>query len=321
MKFPLLLTLLITLAPVPASALITDAMRKELYKPVQVVLSSGRTIKGICSNFKQDGFTMTRYIDGGELEFNIKTSEIESITFPGKEIEQFLLQLIKNKQPAEALELYKILFVQRSAYFRYLPERDVHFFLPYVKIALDQSNPSLTIAIAQNIVPFIKAPQATEFLRDSILVAYYKLGLPEKTIELSKAWLQNAQRYHSSAVGWWIFAESKYKQDDFIGARWVSLYPIVFSSQVPMTDLNRCYVIAIASATALEDHGQAATLRAEMKQRKIPWPEDMPEFDFIKNEIPDSQAITKTAPIAKVPKKTIHEIKKERNTDLPTKTF
>jgi len=146
-------------------------MRKKLYKPIQIVLSGGRTFEGLCSKFSDNGFTLKRYQDGGEIELYIKANEIVSINFPGREAEQHLVQLINNKKLKETLELYKLLYIQRRAFFQYLPERSIHFFLIYIKIALDEGDEALAIAVAENLAPHVKTPHAIEYLQDLMLLA------------------------------------------------------------------------------------------------------------------------------------------------------
>ena len=109
-------------------------------------------------------------------------------------------------------------------------------------------------------------------LEDVILMAYYRLSMPEAA-DLAAQWIAERSHYGYSALGYYVQATLKLQSGETDQALLAALEPIVFSSQFPMKYLNFCYAIAIKAALDLKQPIHARCLWQEMQERGLSWPE------------------------------------------------
>lgn len=254
----------------------------ELRQAVKVLRKDGRIFEGTGREFSPDSLQLHARMGGGEVEFTIQAENIESITFPGSTIKQEINTLISNGDYATASQLLDTLFRQQANYFPYMREDEIEYFTRYVNLALTLEDPTRAIAVAKKMKKNLSDSFVIDHLEDAILLGYYRLNIRDETMKFVGQWLEKAGSYHSSALGWWIKAQLAYREADYEGALWTTLFPISLSSQFPMPFLDKCYVIAIASCHELEYEKKARLLYEEMQARYLDWPEDMPEFERIR---------------------------------------
>ena len=255
-----------------------EEVKKSLREPIRVLRKDGRVFRGNPISFEKDRFQLESTKSGeGEVVYTLKAENIDEFYFPGNEAQLLIKDLLKNDSHKEAMELFDALWRQQANLFSYLPNQRVRFFERYVDLALEQDDPAKAISIAKKMKTHVEEPLLTEKLEDAVLLGYFRLDLKKETNQLMKEWLDKAEAYHSSALGWRIKSWMRYDKKDYENALWVALYPITFSSQVPMPYLGHCYAIAIAAAHQMEKKDKARLLYQEMKERELEWPDDLPD--------------------------------------------
>lgn len=243
----------------------------ELKGELGVLLVSGQLIKGTYRGLTENGVKILQSIAGGEIEMEVRLSQIKEISFPGDGVLEEALKFAEAGQHAEALVRLDALFRQRLALFPVLPESELILFLQAPLSALQLGQPSRAAAFSRELRQYLSNPDAIATLRDCELLAIYQLQILSEAAPMAQEWVDNEEAYSSSALGYMVLAGVEFLRGDYEKALWISLIPCVYSSGASMTYLNGCYSIAVASAHGLEDPGQRDILLAEMESRGLSW--------------------------------------------------
>jgi len=248
-------------------------MQAELSKPVTVINKFGGSVTGRLDRVSETQFRLTTRDGTGEVVYTFGKGDDAQIHFPGNEYKLPALDLLDDGYEAEAIPVLRALFVQRAPFLDFMQEKEAVFFTRLADAYLGQGNLIDAVATARQLAPYIKSTSVKRKLQDVVLLAHYRLELPEETRQLAGAWIKDAPLFHVSALGWWVLAQLEFEAENFETALWNALRPIVFAGPMPMAYRGHCYAVCIASYRALEDEESAQTLTNEMNELGLEWPD------------------------------------------------
>lgn len=290
--------------PAPAASQTLDEVIAQLQEPVVIWTQDRRQFKGQGQNFSPDSFQLRAREGIGEVEYTLRADNIATIIFPGEEAHTLIADLINKEQHEQALQLFAALFRQQANFFPYLSEQQIHYFSRYADLAMESGDYIQAIAVAKKMKPFLQNPFAVAHATDTMLLGYFRLNIADEVESHVNAWLNEAKPYHYSALGWWVKAQTHFDKQNYEATLWTSLYPITFSSQVPMPYLESCYTLAIASALALKNETQARQLYTEMQTRGFEWAEQLEGVEPAWQQLNQLFTSTSTAPLTPMPDET-----------------
>ncbi len=250
-----------------------DSLSRSFEHPVKVINKSGHTIYGLIESASDTQIVLKNDVDAGEVTYTLFKDDIAEISLPGRDIEVRAYELINDDRQGEAVPLLTLLYHNRSAFLGLLSNKDVLIFTHLVNAYLQSNEYTKCLAIAQRLDPLVKDPQVKKFIKDALILCHFHLGNYAETELLALSWVDHAQPFYSSALGWWLLAMIEFSKDQYESALWTSMKPIVFSGQIPMEFLSESYAVAIAACIELNYEKEAATLLEEMHNRGLNWPD------------------------------------------------
>ncbi|WOO42350.1 hypothetical protein [Rubellicoccus peritrichatus] len=243
-----------------------------LSEPVNLVLKNGRSLRGQAMDIENNSLVFEGASGAGEVEYTFSHEEISRLDFPGNELAVKANSYLNNGDPDSALPILDALYRQRVRFFRFMPPNEVAFFQKLSDTAYRTGDYYLAVGVARNVRPYVENPIIKRQLDDRELLAHYHLPLLEKTQSLADSWIAEWEPYSASALGWYVLGQLAFDREEFDNALWLSLKPVVFSSQFPMEYLDHCYALAIVAAVKIEDYTEAQRLLDEMQRRRMSWP-------------------------------------------------
>lgn len=275
-KLPILMVALSALSFGTESELVPDADQviarfAELDEPITLVLTGNRRFEGTVVEAENNRVVLRVVQAGGEIQLGFSYQEILEIRFPGEELLADTQVYIAEEKWEQALPAMEALLLQRRPLFALLEQREKERFLPLPKIALHNNQPARAIAYAEFLQDHLPEEAEQKRLEESLLLAYYLMGLNNQAKELAEEWIQTRPRYHSSALGYFVRSALYFENEHYDEAFWLSLEPIVFSGQTPVDFLAHSYAIAIASAHLSGRKDYSQKLQREMLYRGLDW--------------------------------------------------
>lgn len=265
-----------------------DALRK----PFKIRTQKGQLFEGVPVRTEGDMIVFKSFSGVGEIELPLRREDISDLAIPGSEYKQTIKDLVENGRYEEALTLLKPLYAQRVRFFSILPE-EAEFFVLAVDANIAIGKPLDAVAVAKVLKPHISDKSLVRKLDEAIIIGHYKdpLTLYEESRQLAEVWLADAERFDTSALGWWIVSQIDYEEEKYLEARRMAMKPIVFSGQLSVRYLQHCYAVAAAAAVAMDDAEHARLLINEMQERGLTWPviEKLPNVPEVLAEL-DAQA-------------------------------
>ena len=256
---------------------------QQLYEEsITVVHRNRREFHGAPTSFTTQSLSVTS-IDGA-VTYTFPREDIQEIRLPGRELLQRAGERIGIGDDSAALDLMEGLLHYDLRFFPFLSEETIRQYLPLLEGRLRQNRPLEAIVFAELLLPHLQHEPTQHQVEDLILRAMLSHGFLDEMESRLEAWFVRASTYDQDALGWWVQALIHLRRDEPEQALHRVLEPIVFSSQLPMRDLEHCYAVAIHAAMLLEDSAYATTLLQEMEFRHLTWP-DPPWF-------PELQPIT-----------------------------
>lgn len=243
-----------------------------LEEPVNLILKNGRSLRGNANRIEDGNLIFEGASGAGQVEYTFTTNEILRIDFPGNELAVEANKLLTTGSLEAAMPILNALYRQRVRFFEFMPPNEVAYFQKLADTAYATGDYYLAVGVARNVRPHIEDPTIKRQLDDKELLAHYHLPLLEKTQSLADSWVTNWQPYDASALGWYVLGQLAFDRGEFDNALWLSLKPVVFSSQFTMEYLDHCYALAIVAAVEIEDYAEAQRLLDEMVSRKLEWP-------------------------------------------------
>ena len=281
-SLPLILTCLGILLPTIAAAAIPPdqhaAIYAELHEPILVHLVNGQTIPGHSIDVSENQIQVATAKGAGEAIYTFESSEIRKYTIPGESYKNLAVEWIESGETDNALELMRLLYLQRVKILPFLPPSESHFFIYYLELILASPEPARAIAVTGVLKPQISNPAALRTLDDAVLDSYNSLQLYDAARPLAEAWVAQRDPYGASALGYYVLGADKLRSEAYDEALELALQPIVFSTPTPPDKLAHCYATAISAALALRDKAYALTLYREMQERALNWPLEDPSF-------------------------------------------
>lgn len=275
--YPTIVLMLFTLQGILLAGIDTanevDPLSHSFEHPVKVINKSGHTIYGFIESASDTRIVLKNEVDAGEVTYTLFKEDIAKISLPGGKIEFRAFELINEDRLSEAIPLLYLLYDYRSSFLGLLSKKDVLIFTHLVNAYLQSKDYVNCLAIAQRIDPFVEDPLAKKIIKDALLLCQFHLGNYAETELLALLWIDCAQLFHSSALGWWLLAMIEFSKYQYESALWTSMKPIVFSGQIPMEFLGESYAVAIAACIELNKEKEAATLLDEMQNRGLSWPD------------------------------------------------
>ncbi len=258
-------------AHVPAAAVgaAPNALVDTLAEPITVWLTDGRVFTGTPRSVTDRSIILA--VEAGRVEYTLGAGEILRVELPGARHIDLARDLMGEGRRAEALVILETLYYHRLPYLPYLREKEVLAFAALVDGRLQQGRSVEAVAVAKHLLPHLPE-QSRDPLEAALLLGYFRLGWDEAARTQAEAWIRSAGPYRRSALGWWIIAATALQNQDYETALDHALHPIVFSSQLPVDDLELCYAIAVHAALALNDSNHARLLFGEMRDRRLKWP-------------------------------------------------
>lgn len=237
-----------------------------------VTLKDGRQLEGTVKKTADQEITLTARVAGGAIEYPFTFEQIESVQFHDEAIFLEIDTHLANGEKALARKRLDARYRAKAQYFALLPSEQIMQFYPLIELHLDFGDPYAAIGVGTNLQPFVRDPEQSQILSDTLLMAHYHLPLKEKASALADKRLRTSPRYGVSALPWYIKGQLAFDQEDYKQALIFALDPIVFSSQFPMNYLEHCYALAIAAHSKLGEGEAVHTLAQEMQNRGLKWP-------------------------------------------------
>ena len=244
---------------------------------VTLRLQSGRVVTGELIGVDDHQVSLRIQQDAGEVSMGFSGSRIDSIAFRGNEWFEVAETARSEGDWDKAMRIYDGLYLQRTSFFRFLPEREAVAFLPLVETSLQAGDPARAIARAQRLAGILSDPDVLRRLEDLELLGYYRIGLLLRADVLAQSWVQERERFSDSALGWYILAKLSFRDEDPESALWYALHPVVYADRSPTEWLNECLSLAIASAQLIGDYAQRDHLIGDLRRWDLPWVE-LPEI-------------------------------------------
>lgn len=244
---------------------------------VTLRLQSGRVVTGELIGVDDHQVSLRILQDAGEVSMGFRGSQIDSVAFRGNEWFEIAETARSEGDWDKAMRIYDGLYLQRTSFFRFLPEPDAVAFLPLVDASLRAGDPARAIARAQRLSGIISDPEVLRRLEDLELLGYYRIGLLLRAGVLAEEWIKEREEVSDSALGWYILAKLSFRDEDPEAALWHALHPIVYGANPSVEWLNESLSIAIASAQLLGDQAQHDHLVGDLRGWQMPWVE-LPEI-------------------------------------------
>ena len=254
------------------------AITTELHQPIEVHLRNGRSLLGQSIDVTGNRIQIACAQDAGQAIYTFERGEIAHFTLPGEHYKALALAWIDSGERAHALQLMRLLYLQRVKLLPLLEPAESHFFIPYVELIRASCKPARALAIATQLKPQIQQPAAQRALDDAILDSYNRLQLYDAARPLAQAWVAERSPYGASALGYYVLGADQLRGADYHAALEQALQPIVFASPNPPAYLAHCYATAIGAALGLGDQAYARILYQEMQQRSLHWPDQDPRL-------------------------------------------
>jgi len=251
-----------------------ERARRELREPIAFKLSNGRTLRGHPAKVADERLGIAVAEGAGQVVHTIPFDRIEAVDPPGEHYRRMALRWLEDGRSGDAHRLMELLFIQRAELLPLLPPGNAHFFIPYAELQLDTPKPARAIAIAEKLEPHIGSEQARRALDDTILNGFQTLGLHGEAVPLANDWVAERKPYGDSALGYYVLAAHRLRQNDPGSALEHALKPIVFAARPDTPRLAHCYAVAAAAALRLRERDYARSLLGEMRGRGLGIPED-----------------------------------------------
>ena len=261
----------------PAAAQSTDPAALDLQlarEEAVVVTTANRTFRGLLDGTREGRLFIRHITEGGEVGYSFAPEDVREFNPPGTKLANEAIDLWERRELDDALPLLEAIGRQRLRYLPLLNREQRQPLFALVAAANESGDARAAIAYVSLLRPHVTTDREAAELRDAELNAYLNLGLTDETRVLAEAWCASADAIEGSALGWKILARLEFDAGNFDRALWIALQPIVSSTYLPLKELDRCYVLAIASADALDDPATALRLYREMNARGLAWPGD-----------------------------------------------
>ena len=273
---PRLLLTALLLAATQVNAQLSPTLseiRATLQEPVTIVLEGGNQQTGQITSWDESLLKIEVSLGGGTAELTFPAEDIRSIRFPGAEYKRTLYEWKNDPERAEdALMLYRAYYQQQGAYLSLLSQRELSLFIDYADFALAQKEPLKAVATIDIISPYIEDEAVLKQLEENLLLGFFHGGMREEAEVEARKWIKQAEPAGSSALGWRLFAEINFEQEEYENAFWTAMHPIAFSNQMTMLHLDVCYALAILAAEELRLREEPLQLATEMRDRGLAWP-------------------------------------------------
>lgn len=290
--------LLCLCAALPLSAQIDeDLLRRSLAEPVEITDRLGNRFSGHPIAVDASSITLMTRASGGEIERTFTPAQIARLRLPGEDFLPEAIEALRTGQNTEAETLLSALFRQRRPFLPHLEPSERRLYRQLVDLQISQQKPGQAIATARFLHPYAESTRSREELDNAILWGHFKLGPFDEARLLASDWIDQAPRHHHSALGWFVLAELLLREGQPRQALWIAMRPVVFSGSIPMTYLDYAYATAVRCAVAIVEQppapgsvpprplpgnpeppelSLARSLLAEMQERKLVWPADLP---------------------------------------------
>ncbi|MBE2213043.1 MAG: hypothetical protein IAE82_04160 [Opitutaceae bacterium] len=259
--------------PAAPAATTGDLDRDLAREPAVVVSHAGRNVRGLLDGFRDGRLHLRLATDGGEVGYSFAPGEIASLEFPGVALEAEILEHIEHGNIAAAMPMLEALARHRI---RYLPVLDAsrrHALWILAEHADATVDPHTVRAVVRALAPLADTPERKLALAGAELELALRTSTSDEVRTAAERWCALADPCGASALGWRVLAEQAYASGDNDRARWLALQPTTFAGRLGMRDLDRCYAVAIRAAERTGDRNHAATLRREMLDRGLAWPD------------------------------------------------
>ncbi len=251
-----------------------ETWRKDLAGPATVLHRNGNAFTGQIERANDEGMALKAAADEGEVVYRFTREEVKALRLPGEKYKLLAETWFAEGKREKTLKLVRALFRQREKVWAYMPSRDAQFFVPWIRVFLDEDQPEEAAAMADMLAPYVRGESARRALADAALLARHRLGRVEETREMARRWVDEASSWPESALGWWLLAWTAFEEQNYESALETALRPVVFSGAIPPEYLEHCYATAVAAAEALGEEKKAAQLMNEMGERGLSWPEE-----------------------------------------------
>lgn len=250
-------------------------VRAELNKPITVGTRNGRRYVGNGKVLESGDLQVEARAGAGAVAYTFSPDDVVGIAFPGNDYLLLALEYSKSGRHAAAIPLFEAILAQREPFLGILSQNYTAPFISLIQSYLAEDEYYKAIGASRRLMPHIGDEYTRRALREAILLGHFEVGLFEDAKVQADEWIDTAGKSANSAVGWWVLGSISLREEDYEGALWTALQPIVFSSQLPMAYLDRAYALAIAASLELDLEDKAQTLHREMMSRNLTWPQGL----------------------------------------------
>jgi hypothetical protein len=252
------------------------AIREVLRGPVDIELQNGMVYSGRIE--AADAATLHLAVTvatRGEAVLTFAKEQVRQLRFPGEIYRETLLRWSEDPtRNRDALSLFRAFYEQQIRYLDWLPESALSLFIEYARFALENNEPVIAVAIAEEIRPHLQCASMRRHLDDALVLGFLRIGLEAEAADAARAWIREADPAGDSAMGWRVLAEIYFLNEQYEDAMWVALLPVAYAGAMPTAHLSHCYAMAILSAIELRQMPMAQRLYHEMIERALPWPDN-----------------------------------------------
>ena len=238
--------------------------------------TEGRQFEGKMTVVDDATLRLDAAVGAGAVSYLFSVDKIQTIEFYDAEAIEAGLEAISQGQFATAVEVLRPVHRQRSPFFRLYPSESlVEPSLALGEAYFETGRYTEAVGLASALLGsgFAK-PEVHAAANQLMLRSFFKLERWEETEILAKRWCEEHHPAEDSALGWWILGEARLAAGDWEAARWISLLPITFSSQLAKPYLEHCYPVVIQSWLSEGNPKKAVRVYREFRERKLPWPEE-----------------------------------------------
>lgn len=242
----------------------------------RIELNNGEVYQGRLNGMTAGYVILSQTSGAGAIERRYAPGQVKKLHFSDTDIEAEAHKLRKAKQFEQASGLYEGLIWQRLPYLGILGEDDEQLFVDLIHCYLATGR---TLEASERIrlwKPRLKSPSIAERLEESAMLAAWRSGNQAEAVLLAQRWIDEGKPATTTCLAWRVIAQTHWQNGETKKTLWASLQPIVFSPMTPPRQLEYCYALAILAAHRLDDTFHADQLAAEMKDRDLAWPIELP---------------------------------------------
>lgn len=254
-----------------------NKIEADLAGTYSILLKNGSRQSGRILSFDENSLRLEIELGVGSAEMNLTAEQIVRVAFPGDEYLPLLREWADDPQRIEdSLRLYRAFYKQRGPFIQYMDRAELDLFIDYAHFALKHNDALMAVSIINVLKPYLQDEVLIRRLEDTKLLALFRGGMVDEAEIQVRQWIDSVDPASSSALGWSILAEIFYNKEAYEDAFWTALYPVAFSGTLATEHLDTCYALAVAAAQKTRQHAVAQRLHAEMLERNLNWPGQIP---------------------------------------------